>query len=147
MKRNKRRKNVQANKTSFNGVTYASGLEAYTAKTLLENNINFEYEKSFTLINPFRYHFDCYEPQQYKKRTNFKLNNRILQLTYRPDFVGYKNGEISWVIECKGRQNERFPIVWKLFKMKMLLLPHPPTLMLPKNIDHVDKCIDIIKNI
>jgi hypothetical protein len=36
---------------------------------------------------------------------------KILPITYKPDFVGR-----DFVIECKGRANESFPLRWKLFK-------------------------------
>ena len=36
---------------------------------------------------------------------------KILPIKYKPDFVGR-----DFVIECKGRANESFPLRWKLFK-------------------------------
>jgi len=38
-------------------------------------------------------------------------NKKILPIKYTPDFVGD-----GFIIECKGRANESFPLRWKLFK-------------------------------
>ena len=36
---------------------------------------------------------------------------KILNIKYTPDFVSD-----SFIIECKGRANESFPLRWKMFK-------------------------------
>ena len=53
----------------------------------------------------------------YEKQANGKgdFTNRgekkILGIKYTPDFTGK-----DYIIECKGRANESFPLRWKLFK-------------------------------
>ena len=143
----KYKKNVNSIRTVYNNVEYASMLEVCAAQLLDENKISFEYEKPFTLIEPFKYSGFSFEPVQYKKKYTFKDNSRLLSLSYKPDFIGIVDGKIRWVIECKGRQNERFPIVWKLFKLYLNTLDPPPLLMLPKNQDHIEKCISLILKI
>ena len=55
--------------------------------------------------------------KSYEKQSNGKgdFKNRgekkILNIKYTPDFVS-----TSFIIECKGRANESFPIRWKMFK-------------------------------
>ena len=46
-------------------------------------------------------------------KENLKIEEikRYYQLRYTPDFVNDK-----FIIECKGRANESFPMRWKLFK-------------------------------
>ena len=44
---------------------------------------------------------------EYKDR----CNKKILPIKYTPDFIGK-----GFIIECKGRANESFPMRWKLFK-------------------------------
>ena len=46
-------------------------------------------------------------------------NKKILPIKYTPDFIGD-----GFIIECKGRANESFPIRWKLFK-KVVSSEHP----------------------
>ena len=55
---------------------------------------------------------ECYErcangKGEFKNRGNKK----ILGIKYTPDFISY-----DYIIECKGRPNESFPIRWKIFK-------------------------------
>ena len=39
------------------------------------------------------------------------VKKKILPIKYTPDFVSD-----SFIIECKGRANESFPLRWKMFK-------------------------------
>ena len=56
----------------------------------------------------------------YEKQSNGKgeFKNRgekkILNIKYTPDFVSP-----SFIIECKGRANESFPIRWKCLKITL----------------------------
>jgi len=64
---------------------------------------------------------------------------KILPITYKPDFVGR-----DFIIECKGRANEAFPLRWKLFKEWISL--HAPTLTLfkPQNQNECDLTVRLI---
>ena len=123
----KKRGPVRAKKVIHDGIKFASGLEVYMYKALKEARIVAEYEPtSYTLLNGFDYEGICFEKQangkgEYKDRGCKK----ILPIKYKPDFVGR-----DFVIECKGRANESFPLRWKLFKSWMSL--HAPTIALFK---------------
>ena len=64
---------------------------------------------------------------------------KILNIKYTPDFVAD-----TFIIECKGRANESFPIRWKMFKKYVKEnLPHV-TLYKPQNQKECDKVIELI---
>ena len=58
-----------------------------------------------------------FDNESYERQSNGKGDmvnrgsKRILPIKYTPDFVSD-----SFIIECKGRANESFPIRWKMFK-------------------------------
>ena len=65
---------------------------------------------------------------------------RILPIKYTPDFIGD-----NFIIECKGRPNESFPLRWKLFK-KLVSQQFPSyTLFKPQNQKECDTVIRLIK--
>ena len=138
----KKRGPVRANKTMYDGIKFASGLEVYMYKALKEARIVAEYEPtSYTLLNGFDLEGVCFEKQangkgEYKDRGCKK----ILPIKYKPDFVGR-----DFVIECKGRANESFPIRWKLFKLWLTNNKIGKTLYKPQNQKEVDLTITLIK--
>jgi len=111
--RSKKRGPVRAKKVTFDGIKFASGLEAYMYKALKEAKIDAAYEGStYTIFQGFDLNVTCYErcangKGEYKDRGNKK----ILPIKYTPDFIGK-----GFIIETKGRANEAFPMRWKLFK-------------------------------
>lgn len=132
---------VQAKKVKYDGINFASGLERYMYMALKKAKIKAEYEgKSYTLIEGFDFTSASYERQANGKGDfSNRGNKRILPITYTPDFVGD-----NFIIECKGRANESFPIRWKLFKR--YVEQHLPgvTLYKPQNQSEVDKVIQLI---
>jgi len=111
--RRKKRGPVRSKKKTVDGIEFKSGLEAYMYKALRDAGIKAQYEGiKFELIPSFDFKNKCYERQsngkgEYKDRGSKK----ILRISYTPDFTG-----AGFIIECKGRANESFPIRWKLFK-------------------------------
>ena len=74
---------------------------------------------------------------EYKDRGSKK----ILKISYTPDFTG-----TGFIIECKGRANESFPIRWKLFK-KLVMQQFPSyTLFKPQNQKECDRVIEILQS-
>ena len=110
-KKNYKRKRgpVQAKKVTYDGIKFASGLEKYMYQALKKA----KYEgKTYEIIKGFNFKNSCIAKAangkgEYKERGNKK----ILPIKYTPDFIGS-----NFIIECKGRANESFPIRWKLFK-------------------------------
>ena len=104
---------VQSKKVTYDGISFASGLERYMYMALRKAKIKSKYEgETFVLLNGFHFDNECYERQANGKGdyTN-RGSKRILPIKYTPDFIGE-----DFIIETKGRANESFPMRWKLFK-------------------------------
>jgi hypothetical protein len=134
---------VVAKKVSYDGILFQSGLEKYMYCALKDSDIKAEYEPtSYELIPSFHFSSKCYERQSNGKGDFIdRGNKKVLNLSYTPDFVG--NG---FIIECKGRANETFPIRWKMFK-RLVAETMPDTILFkPQNQKECDEVINIIKN-
>ena len=100
----------------------------------------------------------CYEGETYVLQDSFEFNNesyerqangkgemvnrgqkKILNIKYTPDFVSD-----SFIIECKGRANESFPIRWKMFKKHVKENLKHVTLYKPQNQKECDEVIQLI---
>ena len=142
----KRRKKgpVRSKKVTFDGITFASGLEKYMYQALKKAKIYAEYEgMTFTLQDAFMFDVDSYERQANGKGEMVNRGQKKIQsIKYTPDFISP-----SFIIECKGRANESFPMRWKLFKKFVKNeMPHV-ILYKPQNQKECDKVIElIIKN-
>lgn len=129
MSKNKKIRNATVSKVK--GITFKSQTEKMVYKTLLENNIEPEYEKhtfllweGFTPITPF---YDQETDKQQEKR-NLAENpdkaspkklvlksEKVIGIRYTPDFH-FTVGEIDIWIEVKGIENDVFYIKKKLFR-------------------------------
>ena len=138
----KKRGPVQSKKIICDGIEFASGLEKYTYLSLKENKLFEGYENEvFQLIEGFNFNNESFEKQANGKGeyTN-RGQKKILGIKYTPDFVGK-----DYIIECKGRANESFPIRWKLFKLWLTHNKIGKTLYKPQNQTQVDLTITLIK--
>ena len=140
-RKGRKRGPVRAKKVVCDGIQFASGLERYMYLALKEARIKSVYEgQTYVLQDGFEFTNDCYEKQsngkgEYKNRGNKK----ILNVKYTPDFVAD-----TFIIECKGRANESFPMRWKMFKKYVKdNLPHV-TLYKPQNQKDCDETIQLI---
>ena len=142
-KRHKKKGPVRSKKVMFDGITFASGLEKYMYLALRKAKIKADYEgETFTLIDGFEFNIASYERQSNGKG-EFKNrgDKKILPIRYTPDFVSLRN---EFIIECKGRANESFPMRWKLFKRFInRCYPHV-TLYKPQNQKECDRVIELI---
>ena len=142
-KRHKKRGPVRSKKVICDGIIFASGLEKYMYLALKKAKIKADYEgETFTLIDGFEFDTTSYERQSNGKG-EFKNrgDKKILPIRYTPDFVSLKN---EFIIECKGRANESFPMRWKLFKRYInRCYPHV-TLYKPQNQKECDQVIELI---
>ena len=68
-------------------------------------------------------------------------HKKILPITYTPDFVDTQDPP-RYIIECKGNPNERFPLVWKLFKRYLTINNKHADLFVPRN---QKDCLEVIK--
>ena len=143
-KKRKKRGPVRAKKVTFDGIKFASGLVKYMYQALKKAKIKAKYEgQTYVVQEGFEFKNESYERQSNGKG---ELINRgckkILPIKYTPDFVSD-----SFIIECKGRANESFPMRWKLFKNYVNKHLKHVILYKPQNQKECDKVIElIIKN-
>ena len=141
-KKSKKRGPVTAKKITYDGINFASGLERYTYMALKKEKL-FEYYEGevFQLIEGFYFTNESYEKQANGKGdyTN-RGSKKVLGIKYTPDFTGE-----DYIIECKGRANESFPLRWKLFKLWLTKNNIGKTLYKPQNQKEVDRTIQLIK--
>jgi len=141
-KRFKRKRGpVRSKKVTFDGITFASGLERYMYQALKKAKIHALYEgATFELQEGFMFDNESFERQSNGKGDMVNRGSKkILNIKYTPDFVSD-----TFIIETKGRANESFPIRWKMFKKYVKVnLPHV-TLYKPQNQKECDKVIELI---
>ena len=104
---------VRSKKVTFDGIRFASGLEKYMYIALKKAKIKSKYEgQTYVLQESFNFEIDSFERQANGKGDMVNRGQKkILNIKYTPDFVSD-----SFIIECKGRANESFPLRWKMFK-------------------------------
>ena len=134
---------VRSKKVVFDGIKFASGLERYMYQALKKAKIKAKYEgQTYIVQEGFEFKNKSYERQSNGKG---ELVNRgckkILPIKYTPDFISD-----SFIIECKGRANESFPMRWKLFKKYVNDNMKHVTLYKPQNQKECDKVIELILN-
>ena len=139
--KSKKRGPVRAKIVSFDGIQFASGLEKYMYLALKEAKIIARYEgETYVLQDSFEFNNESYERQANGKgEMKDRGQKKILNIKYTPDFVSD-----SFIIECKGRANESFPIRWKMFKKYVKKrIPHV-TLYKHQNQKECDKVVELI---
>ena len=133
---------VAAKKVSYDGINFSSFLERYTYMALKKNKLFEGYENEvFQLVESFNFDNESFEKQANGKGeyTN-RGQKKILGIKYTPDFIGK-----DYIIECKGRANESFPLRWKLFKLWLTKNKIGKTLYKPQNQKEVDQTMILIK--
>jgi len=140
-RRTKKKGPVQAKKVSYDGINFASGLERYMYMALKKAKIKAEYEGyTFELVPGFEFTNESIERQSNGKgEFRDRGRKKILNIKYTPDFVAK-----DFIIECKGRANDSFPIRWKLFKKWLADNGDNRVLYKPQNQSECDKVIDMI---
>ncbi len=143
----KKRGPVQAKKVTYDGIKFASGLERYMYMALKKAKIKAIYEgATYEVVSGFDFIHPSFE-RTANGKGEFKQRGgkRILPIKYTPDFIAYKNGtELEFVIECKGRANESFPLRWKLFKKYLTDNKLYPRLYKPQNQKECDETVKLI---
>lgn len=133
---------VQANKVKYDGINFASGLERYCYQQLKKEKLFDLYEgEKFTLVEGFTFGQQFWSHQSNGKGEYIDRGcKKVLGINYTPDFTG-----VDYIIECKGRPNESFPLRFKLFRKWMVDNGDNRPLFVPKNQKDVDRTIQIIK--
>ena len=135
---------VRAKKVTFDGIKFASGLEKYMYIALKKAKIKAKYEgQTYIVQEGFEFKNESYERQSNGKGELVNRGSKkVLPIKYTPDFISD-----SFIIECKGRANESFPIRWKMFKKYVKENLPRVILYKPQNQKECDKVIElIIKN-
>ena len=142
-RKNRKKGPVRSKKVTYDGVTFASGLEKYMYQALKKAKIKADYEgRTYTLIEGFDFESSSYERQSNGKGQFVdRGNKKILPIKYTPDFVGD-----DFIIETKGRANESFPMRWKLFKRFINKCYPRVTLYKPQNQKECDQVIELLTN-
>ena len=143
MKKYKRKKGpVRSKKVTSDGITFASGLEKYMYIALKKAKIKAKYEgQTYVVQEGFSFKNESYERQSNGKGDLVNRGcKKVLPIKYTPDFVSS-----SFIIECKGRANESFPLRWKMFKKYVNDNLKHVTLYKPQNQKECDKVIELIK--
>ena len=132
---------VRAKKVTFDGIKFASGLEKYMYQALKNAKIKAEYEgKTYIVQEGFEFKNKSYERQSNGKGELVNRGSKkVLPIKYTPDFVSS-----SFIIECKGRANESFPLRWKMFKKYANKHLKRVTLYKPQNQKECDEVIELI---
>ena len=140
-KKKKKRGPVRAKKVTFDGIKFASGLEKYMYIALKKAKIKAKYEgQTYIVQEGFTFKNESYERQSNGKGDLVNRGcKKILPIKYTPDFVSS-----SFIIECKGRANESFPMRWKLFKKYVKVNLPRVTLYKPQNQKECDTVIELI---
>ena len=137
----KKRGPVQAKKVTYDGIKFASGLERYMYMALKKAKIKAKYEgQTYEVVSGFNFINPSHE-RTANGKGEFKQRGgkKILPIKYTPDFIGD-----SFIIECKGRANESFPIRWKMFKKYVKANLKRVTLYKPQNQKECDEVINLI---
>ena len=139
MKKRRKKGPVSAKKVTFDGIKFASGLEKYMYIVLKKAKIKAKYEgKTYIVQEGFEFKNESYERQSNGKGDLVNRGcKKILPIKYTPDFVSD-----SFIIECKGRANESFPLRWKMFKKYVKDNLKHVTLYKPQ---HQKECDEVIK--
>ena len=132
---------VRSKKVTFDGIKFASGLERYMYQALKKAKIKAKYEgQTYVLQEGFMLENKSYERQSNGKGEMVNRGcKKILPIKYTPDFVSD-----SFIIECKGRANESFPMRWKMFKKYVNWKMKHVTLYKPQNQKECDEVIELI---
>ena len=134
---------VRSKKVTVDGITFASGLEKYMYLALKKANIKAKYEgETYILQDSFEFKNESYERQSNGKGELVNRGSKkVLPIKYTPDFVSN-----SFIIECKGRANETFPLRWKMFKNYVKEHLKHVILYKPQNQKDCDELIRLILN-
>lgn len=142
MRRKVRRKQrVNSKKAEADGIKFASGLEKYTYLKLKEHKLFDKYEgEKFAIVQGFSPSIQYWERQSNGKgEFRRRDEKKVLGINYTPDFTSH-----DYIIECKGRANDTFPLRWKLFKKHQEEIGDNRPLYKPQTRAEVDIVVQII---
>ena len=117
---NKKIKN--ASPIDKDGIHFKSKLEYRFYNLLKEEGYNPGYEKDTFIIQPGFYPtlpcYDVHYNHKIKAREFGLSSSKVRPITYTPDFT-LSIGDILFVMEIKGKENDVFPVKKKIFRKWM----------------------------
>lgn len=126
LKKNQNKKIKNATPIEADGIKFRSKLEFYTYKKLKEANIMTEYEQHrYELLPAFVFH-----------------GKKVRAMTYLPDFVGK-----GFIIECKGFNNDAFPLRKKLFEFWLSVHEPETQYHIVRTQKDVDQLVETLKSL
>ena len=110
-------------------------------RALKKAKLKAKYEgETYVIQEGFMFDNESYERQSNGKGDMVNRGSKkILPIKYTPDFISD-----SFIIECKGRANESFPMRWKMFKKYVKENLPRVTLYKPQNQKECDKVVELI---
>lgn len=141
-RKTKNREKVRAIPVKYDGIQFQSKIERSMYIALVKSGITPRYEEEvFVLKEDMVFPNDSYE-RCMNGKGDFKNrgNSKIQKMYYTPDFTGE-----DFIIEVKGKANERFPIVWKLFKNHLVEIGDKRMLFKPQSLKDAMKVVALIK--
>lgn len=143
------KRQTNARKTVYKGITFRSLLERDMYRLLEKANIPFAYEgikfeldPAFTSPNTSHERF-MNGKGDFKDRGNKKYRKAV----YTPDFTPPVGEPLDWVIEIKGRSFPDFGRTWRLFKRLLLNEKLDTVCFVPRNIEDCKNTIKLIKSL
>ena len=139
----------------YNGIKFNSGLEVTAYKMFSEAGFDFKYEPStFHVLEGKKFSVPCYDQHNDRKlkKNVWGLNSYKTQsIKYTPDFIFYitnsSGAEVMVVVETKGKANDRWIYVKKLF-LAHLEKYYPESMFFEvHNQKQLKAAIEIIKSI
>lgn len=111
-------------------------------RLLLAEGIECKYEEEvFVLKKEAMFTNDSYERfMNGKGEFKNRGHEKIKMMYYTPDFTGY-----DYIIEVKGKANERFPLIWKLFKNHLIEIGDKRMLFKPQSLKDCTEVVALIK--
>jgi len=139
------KKVANATAVRIDGIGFKSKLEANTYLLLKNAGMRPEYEsQKITLVEGFKPSVSFYDKD--KKTGSLKENKKkILPITYTPDFYFIYN-KIHIFVECKGFENDVFPLKKKLFRKWLETQTDTSMYFEVFNLKEVNELIKIIQN-
>lgn len=109
------RKIKNAHPLEYAGIQFKSKLEKKCYTSLIDNGLKAEYEPvKYVIWEGFKPTIPFYSKDGTTRQLK-KNNKKIISISYTPDFVFEHNGH-TIIIECKGFQNDLYPVKRKLFR-------------------------------
>jgi len=140
-----------AQKVIHDGIQFQSYLEKTMYNLFTENGFvygkTFFYEKVFaTLLEPFKIENEIWINKKSSK-TFIMESKSVRKMIYTPDFTDSDDlFKAKWVVETKGNPNERWGLVFKLFKLWLSVNNPTCRIFVPCNKTQCEETIKMLVN-